>query len=216
MLTNTIIAGEGTDQSGMTGAQSNNVAFWAGGTLQQAQANTAPVVINRNGNAKFGLLELLGKGASAIMSMFSSDGKERLRLQTNNLTSSSVASQAYYNPSNSQNTNTYDYFDNSPNTTFTTNFTTQQLNEGQETYMLALDKQIIATPPTAHIGTKCYVDRYGASGNNYSYIDITPIQVRKRSAHITLCRGRRDCRRDIYKSRNFATNGTNHYTKNFI
>ena len=79
VLTNTIIAGEGTDQSGMTGAQSNDVAFWAGGTLEQAQANTAPVVINRNGNAKFGLLELLG--ASGTIAMYDSNRAQRLRIQ---------------------------------------------------------------------------------------------------------------------------------------
>ena len=80
VLTNTIIAGEGTDQSGMTGTQSTNVAFWAGGTLEQAKANTAPVVINRNGNAKFGQVYIDGNGA---MKMNDSNGKVCLEISRN-------------------------------------------------------------------------------------------------------------------------------------
>lgn len=63
ILTETIVAGEGTGQAGMSGENaSGNVAFWAGGQIGSAQNFGVPVVIMRDGQAKFGLLRVSKMG----------------------------------------------------------------------------------------------------------------------------------------------------------
>lgn len=62
ILTKMIQAGSNDHQSGMAGLESSDVAFWAGGSLSGAAAMSTPLVIMRNGLAKFGNLRLNPNG----------------------------------------------------------------------------------------------------------------------------------------------------------
>lgn len=86
LLADTIIAGSGASQAGINGLESNIVALWAGGSIGQALNFNTPVVIMRDGNAKFGYLRF-GNGGSISMPV---NGVSRLNITGDALPSTAI------------------------------------------------------------------------------------------------------------------------------
>lgn len=80
ILTELIQAGNGEAQAGMNGTEGNDVAFWAGGTLDQAIARAAMIVIERMGFAKFGAVQIDG-GGTGQLTMPDENGNSRLTIK---------------------------------------------------------------------------------------------------------------------------------------
>jgi hypothetical protein len=76
ILTRVVQAGSGASQAGMCGLSDNIVAFWAGNTIGNAEQMLAPVVIMRDGRAKFGVLRFDENGNISMPI----DGKSRLNI----------------------------------------------------------------------------------------------------------------------------------------
>ena len=96
ILTKMIQCGSGSQQAGISGTN-NAVAFWAGGSIGSAQNMNTPVVIFRNGEAKFGLLNI-----SNGKIYFQNSGVERFVIQDDVVGFDS--SNKVYNPANANNT----------------------------------------------------------------------------------------------------------------
>lgn len=82
ILTKLLQCGEGTTQAGISGLLSSLVAFWAGGNHAEASAFDCPVVIMRDGNAKFGLMRINKQGSITVPN---TDGYSRLNIFDGNL-----------------------------------------------------------------------------------------------------------------------------------
>ena len=80
ILTKMIQAGSGSTQAGLAGLANSLVALWAGANLSQAADGNAPIVIWRDGNAKFGAVRINGMGSGELV-MIGSDGSPRLQIK---------------------------------------------------------------------------------------------------------------------------------------
>lgn len=78
LLTETVIAGSGTGQAGMSGSTTGRVAFWAGGSMTAAENFNVPVVIMRDGDCRFGVLRF---DKSGVITMPDSNNYSRLTIQ---------------------------------------------------------------------------------------------------------------------------------------
>jgi hypothetical protein len=86
ILTKMIIAGKYQNQSGMAGVEASSVAFWAGGSLNGAEAMSTPVVIKKDGTTRLGVLRLSSSG-NITMPV---GGKSRLNITGGSLPAPSI------------------------------------------------------------------------------------------------------------------------------
>lgn len=98
IITDTILAGKGTNQAGINGLDTNIVAIFAGGSIGDAAAWNVPVVISRTGDAKFGALRIYGASSGDLV-MLDSSKKNRLTIKNSALTLD--AGKRAYNDGNS-------------------------------------------------------------------------------------------------------------------
>lgn len=86
LLTKMIIAGVNQNQCGMAGSEASSVAFWAGGSLNGAEAMSTPVVIKKDGTTRLGVLRLSSSG-NITMPV---GGKSRLNITGGSLPAPSI------------------------------------------------------------------------------------------------------------------------------
>ena len=105
ILTDTILAGKGSNQAGMNGLDTNDVAFFAGGSIGNAALGNIPVIITRNGDVKFGAVQIYGSGSGELV-MFDPQNKSRFKLKNNALVLE--AGKRAYNSNNHGDTHTFE------------------------------------------------------------------------------------------------------------